>query len=545
MSAQSAILSGMKSFDRFLKKSGFDSKTHQRKGVIWCLKNEIESGHGGLVADEMGLGKTTLMFGTILGNPVSNTLIVLPRILLEQWTSLFQQFMGHSPLVYHSSNSGFSEITLENIRNSPIVVTTYGMVGAAWRAKNELKTRGGAGSKKLIHYRLLNVGWSRVIFDEAHHMRNPKTAAFKGGMCFSKIARFNWCVTGTPIQNSTKDFYSLAEIIKIPHEMFLAPENRKTMLEKFVLKRTKKEVGIDMSTLTINTVDVHWSNPVEKQFAKELHVRMNHSGEQSFVKFDVREQMNLNLTLPTILRAKQSCITSELFKKPLFGDNSTMCELMQRASVSNDMLAVLNSKSKLDAVSNDIIRRSGNGHKKLVFCHFQGEIDSLEEMLKDVGMRCEKFDGRTPQAQREEILTNIDGETSPECLILQIQSGCEGLNLQHFSEVYFVSPHWNPAVEDQAIARCHRIGQHKDVTVFRYIMEGFVDPTDEYPLGWESLDMYCNDLQESKRSLKNYLNGVDKYPSVSKITTGKSVELVIPEKVVQVVVDSANAAVPE
>ena len=108
------------------------------------------------------------------------------------------------------------------------------------------------------------------------------------------------------------------------------------------------------------------------------------------------------------------------------------------------------------------------------------------------------FDGRTSHGKRSEILTSKN-----DVLILQIQTGCEGLNLQEFfSEVYFVSPHWNPAVEDQAIARCHRIGQQVDVEVFKFEMDGFGLNCDTL-LDSATLDKYVNCVQNVKRDIAN------------------------------------------
>ena len=127
------------------------------------------------------------------------------------------------------------------------------------------------------------------------------------------------------------------------------------------------------------------------------------------------------------------------------------------------------SKSYMIAVVKAIVERKDNKNAKIVFCHYRGEIDELRDRLIRNEMSVETFDGRTPQKQRKNIITS----TTCDVLILQIQTGCEGLNLQRFSEIYFVSPHWNPAVEDQAVARCHRIGQQKETHVFRFNMVGF------------------------------------------------------------------------
>jgi SNF2 family DNA or RNA helicase len=128
---------------------------------------------------------------------------------------------------------------------------------------------------------------------------------------------------------------------------------------------------------------------------------------------------------------------------------------------------LMNGNSKLSNVAKTIIERNDNGRKKLVFCTFQKEIDMLAAMLRGYGVRVAVFDGRVTQKKRVSALSSSD------VLLMQIQTGCEGLNLQQFKEVYFVSAHWNPSVEDQAIARCHRIGQKNEVDVFRFVMDDF------------------------------------------------------------------------
>jgi hypothetical protein len=116
-----------------------------------------------------------------------------------------------------------------------------------------------------------------------------------------------------------------------------------------------------------------------------------------------------------------------------------------------------------------ILSRKDNGKRKIVFCHFRGEIDYIQARITTAfpSLVVRYLDGRTSESERRVILAPDAGV---DVLILQIQTCCEGLNLQQFSEVYFVSPDWNPAVEDQAIARCHRFGQTEPVSVFRFVM---------------------------------------------------------------------------
>ena len=112
------------------------------------------------------------------------------------------------------------------------------------------------------------------------------------------------------------------------------------------------------------------------------------------------------------------------------------------------------------------------------------------------GISAETVCGSTPKKLRRERLRAPEhGEDGPEVLVVQIQTACEGLNLQHVSEVYFTTPHWNPAVEDQAVARAHRIGQENNVDVYRFVSK-FQNDTDGV-----TLDQYCMEVQKKKREI--------------------------------------------
>jgi SNF2 family DNA or RNA helicase len=163
----------------------------------------------------------------------------------------------------------------------------------------------------------------------------------------------------------------------------------------------------------------------------------------------------------------------------------------------------IDSSSKLDSVVAKILQRKDNGCGKLIFCHFREEIDEIASRLRNGGMlKVATFDGRTANSKRRAILNNNN-----EALILQIQTGCEGLNLQeNYSEIYFVSANWNPAIEAQAIARCHRIGQNKQVYVERFEMCDFgsVEVEDSaVNVQTVNVDNYIGSIQENKRLIAN------------------------------------------
>jgi SNF2 family DNA or RNA helicase len=151
----------------------------------------------------------------------------------------------------------------------------------------------------------------------------------------------------------------------------------------------------------------------------------------------------------------------------------------------------------MTAVINTIRDNIGDDHRALIFCNFRGEMDFLQSRIEELGLSVGRIDGTTKPEQRVRLLAAH--EDSPRVLILQIQTACEGLNLQHFDQVLFVCPPWNPAVEDQAVGRAYRIGQKRPVTVWRFMMEGFTpdDPDDETI----SIDTYCDFVQSKKREL--------------------------------------------
>ena len=199
-----------------------------------------------------------------------------------------------------------------------------------------------------------------------------------------------------------------------------------------------------------------------------------------------------------LMRARQSCILPKMMHK-MFE------EFVKDGSMTNyeSYKEGLGFSSKLDSVVNTILKNKNNGCGKLVFCHFRDEIDEIRKKLSAGGIvKIAIFDGRLNQNLRHAML-----QDNNEVLLLQIQTGCEGLNLQqNYSEIYFVSPHWNPSVEDQAIARCHRIGQVKEVKVYRFNMNNFTEErNDEGKLMEKTIENHVTKVQEDKRHLVSSL----------------------------------------
>jgi len=473
-------------FEEWLDAAGLKHELHQKKAVEWCLKREQALEHqGGIIADEMGLGKTIEIIGTMVSNPLNNTLIVLPYSLLGQWEKIITTLLGKKPLVFHgNSRKSLSE---EDIMRFPIVLTTYGLITQKkWIPDGERNKENP----------LYNIKWNRVVYDEAHHLRNKQTGGFVGALRL--LTDITWLMTGTPIQNRANDLYSLYKLLG-----FKTPEYIKENIEKlvsiYILRRTKEMTGIVLPTCHSSVVEVEWNHDKEEELSKKIHFNLSFSNlstlhdliDDGTSKDPLGEMAGAHLAL--LAKAKKMCVLPKLLKQTI----KTGMETGTIKAVPAKMTEMLRYTSKLESVMEVIIARKNNGNPKLIFCYFHGEIDELDRLIKAQGMIVKKFDGRTSKKERSEILS-----TTCDVLIGQIDSTSEGLNLQAYKEIYIVSPHWNPAIEDQAIGRCHRIGQTQEVHVFRFIMSGFTgfEELKEAPSAL-TLDQHIFNVQEIKRNI--------------------------------------------
>ena len=502
----------MLKFKNFLQRTGLDEKPFQTECFEWCLNKEqnkavaseavsseavtitskTEGGlggnppqvsipsmgasacgagggtPGGILALEMGLGKTIIMLGLIECNFQRHTLIILPRALLDQWEKNILNYFGHQPLVYHGSRKKNLKLSLLQIKQKPIVLTTYGQISLL----SEKQTRHGRMTSPLH-----DIIWDRIICDEAHHVSHKNTNEYKGVEALR--TKIKWLVTGTPIQNTEQELYSMFALLGFnkPKVYYNEDDNYMEAVKHFVFHKTKANVGIKLPALHEHIEHIQWENESERQFSSHVHSLLTticNVPQKSIATEIYASEDPKILRMQYLTRARQVCIYppilnktatkqfAQLFKKHNREDNRFACSYPDM-----NIEELYLSESKMNAVIKTLTNRRDNQCGKIVFCHYYEEIDAIEKRLLEAGFtNIRKFDGRVKNSQREKILSE-----PAEVLLAQIKICREGLNLQdNYSEVYFPSPHFNPAVEDQAIARCWRIGQTKEVNVFRYVM---------------------------------------------------------------------------
>ena len=452
-------------FQQFLQHSKLDSKPYQSLGVDWCIQREHPMAaycRGGIIADEMGLGKTIMMIGLIVCNFKMPNLIILPVVLIDQWKEQFEHTTGHTPVIYHGTMK--KNMSLHTLQRAPVVITTYGTI---------------LSDAKTSDKKLQNVNWTRIICDEAHHLRNRRTGITKSVLQLK--SQIKWLITGTPIQNHTNDLYSLFDILSIPKKVYTNTNTIKDIVKTLMLKRSKSEVGIRIPALHVHRVATAWENMKEQKLSEEIHDNL----QFSLLKQKQSQSMSNGMLLAMMIYARKMCVYPKLAIE-------NMRKSQSLGLISADNMDGLNHSSKMNGVVKKIIERKHNGNKKIIFTNFKGEIDHLKSRLQSYGLVVDSIDGRITKRKRQFIL-----HQELDVLILQIKTGNEGLNLQKYNEVYFVTPDWNPKMEDQAIARCHRIGQKKQVYVFRFVMGSFDESNKT-----QNIEMYSESIQEQKREIE-------------------------------------------
>jgi len=411
---------------------------YQLAGYQWMMRL-AEAGLGACLADDMGLGKTLQALGVLLarggGGPA---LVVAPTSVCANWqqeAARFAPALRLSNLAEHDR-----ERLLAQAGPMDVVVASYG----------------------LLHQEaepLAKVGWSTVILDEAQAIKNVFTKRSKAAMALQ--AGFRLVLSGTPVENHLGELWNLLRFLnpglmgsretfqvrfQVPIERDADPEamkRLKRLVGPFLLRRTKAQVLDELPSRTEITLEVEPS-PEEAAFLEALRQR----SLEELAEADEGQALQV---LAAIMRLRRACCDPEL-AQPGIGIPSS------KAAAFLELLAHLRE----------------NRHRALVFSQFVDHLTLLRKALELQGVPCLYLDGGTPARARAAAVAAFQGGEG-DVFLISLKAGGTGLNLTGADYVIHMDPWWNPAVEDQASDRAHRIGQTRPVTIYRLVLKGSIE----------------------------------------------------------------------
>lgn len=457
-------------------------RDYQLGGFQWmCLLDEM--GWGGCLADDMGLGKTlqTLSFlrHIVQRYPDETHLVVCPTSLLYNWESEMKKFVPD--LGYFLYYGPTRVLTSEVFRRVSVVVTSYGVVRSDVEELAALK-------------------WGYVILDESQAIKNPASQARKAVQQLQ--ARNRMALSGTPVQNSTFDLYAQMDFLNpgmlgspdFFRAQFATPVDRngdkeaaarlRKLVYPYVLRRTKEQVARDLPD---KTEMILWCEMGEEQrriydrFKETYRVALlDRIGEEGMGKSSI-------YILEGLTKLRQICDHPALVKGGLPGEDGGAEALGGMRGAE----PLVGASAKLEELIREIEENTGH-HKALVFSQFTSMLQLIRAALEERAIPYLYLDGSVPAEERKRAVAQFQEEEDTRIFLISLKAGGVGLTLTAADYVYLVDPWWNPAVEQQAIDRSHRIGQEKKVFAYRMICR---DTVEEKIL----------QLQERKKSLASDL----------------------------------------
>lgn len=429
-------------------------RPYQLEGVRW-LERLTRMKAGGLLADEMGLGKTVqtvALLKIIKSRQTKKTkapaLVICPTSLLSNWSEEAKRFVPE--LNTHISHDADRKDHFANLADFDVIFTSYALI-----------------VRDIKHYSQIN--FAAIILDEASYIRNPDTESAKAVCSLKADVRF--ALTGTPVENSVKDLwsiyaFSLPRYLPImddfktrfvkplsqgnPQQSRLVMERLRRLIQPYLLRRTKKEVAKDLPEKIEKVV---WCELSKAQ--NEVYHRILAEGREEIRQARKRTGLgSARMTMFTVLlRLRQTCNDLKLLgittpKKDTEGGKWPV----------------------LEELLNEIIEGGG---KALIFSQFVGMLRLVRDKVDSMNVAYSYIDGGTKD--RGSQVTAFQSEPSRRLFLISLKAGGYGLNLTAADNVLLVDPWWNPAVEAQAIDRAHRIGQDRPVTAYRMITRGTVE----------------------------------------------------------------------
>ncbi|WPD23696.1 MAG: DEAD/DEAH box helicase [Candidatus Electrothrix scaldis] len=438
-------------------------RDYQAEGYIWMARL-AHLGVGGCLADDMGLGKTLQSIAVILDRAENGpSLVIAPTSVCLNWE---QEVARFAPTLTLKTLSGMDDrkAIVQNLGKRDILITSYTLL------QQEVDL-------------LETISWQTVVLDEAQSIKNAATKRSKASMRLR--AKFRLITTGTPIENHLGELWNLFNFINrgllgtykqfnsrfgIPiekHQDQAARRQLKKLIRPFMLRRIKSEVLDELPPRTEITLRVEMKKS-EMQFYEAIRQQAIENIESNGQKSGRHLQI-----LAEIMRLRRACCNPKLID-----ENSKI------------------SSSKLQVFAEVVEELLESRHKALVFSQFTGHLALIREHLDKEGISYQYLDGTTPAKER---IKRVDAFQAGEgdLFLISLKAGGLGLNLTAADYVIHMDPWWNPAVEDQAADRAHRIGQKRPVTVYRLVTT-------------DTIEEKIVQLHHEKRNLANsLLEGTD------------------------------------
>ncbi len=411
-------------------------RSYQRAGVLWMAQLSAQ-GLGGCLADDMGLGKTLQALALLRQRAGRGpALVVAPTSVLHQW---LEEAARHAPQLRMRLHHGSARQPLgEVLADADVLLTSYGVVV---QDREQLSA----------------VRFATLVLDEAQGIKNPRSR--RAGAVRGLDAEVAVALTGTPIENHLGELWSLFSVIEPSllgswtefRRRFATPIERGSdeatrallgrVIAPFVLRRTKSEVLPELPPRTTTTVLVERSDEERAVYEAARAAAIEAVG-------DAGERLEI---LAALTRLRQLACDVRLVDPVTTVASSKLRTLVALVSELRDA-----------------------GHRVLIFSQFVRLLELAERELTGVSVRCTMLTGATPAAERSELGGQLEAGAA-DALLISLKAGGVGLNLTAASYVIHLDPWWNPAVEDQASDRAHRIGQTQPVTVVRLVSRGTIE----------------------------------------------------------------------
>lgn len=417
-------------------------RDYQLEGFVW-LSRLARWGAGACLADDMGLGKTVQAIAVMLERTVEGPiLVVAPTSVCPNWISEIVRFAPTlNPLRFATATDRAALVA--GLGKRDVLICSYGLL----HQESDL---------------LASRDWSMLVLDEAQAIKNAQTKRARASVEIQ--AGFRLALTGTPIENYLEELWSLFNVLnpgllgsrEAFQKRFALPIERdrdanarqtlRTLIRPFLLRRTKAAVLSELPPRTEQTITVEMSEG-ERVFYEALRQR----ALEKIEALDAEKGKRKIHILAEITRLRRACCNPALID-PGVGVPS----------------------AKLEAILELVDELLRNRHHALVFSQFVGHLALLRTALDARGIAYEYLDGSTPSAERERRVAAFQAGGAS-LFLISLRAGGTGLNLTAADYVLHLDPWWNPAVEDQASDRAHRIGQDRPVTIYRLIMQDSIE----------------------------------------------------------------------